>query len=144
MKPAGDERTPDGGRVAADRPAREQLLVLTRDERPDASVLMVTGSVDGLTAGRLRAAITQGFDDRDGRPLVVDLTKVGFFGSSGLRALFEAADKASDRPGFEPLRIVVDHNRPVIRAIELVGLDGILALYHDVATATAGEQEIGR
>lgn len=141
MKPAGDERTPDGGPVAAGRPAREQLLGLALAERPDAVVLAVTGEVDGLTAHRLRAAITEGFAKRNGRPLVVDLSAAGFFGSAGLRALWEAADEASARAGFEPLRVVVDHNRPVIRPIELVGLDAVLALYSDVPSATVGDQE---
>jgi anti-sigma B factor antagonist len=35
----------------------------------------------------------------------------------------------------EPLHIVVDHTRPVIRPIELAGLDDVLALFHTVDQA---------
>ncbi|TQM11974.1 anti-anti-sigma factor [Pseudonocardia kunmingensis] len=116
----------------------EQLIGLRREDRPDAVVVHVTGAVDGLTATRLRTVIATALDRLDGRPLVLDLTEVGFFGSSGLRALAEGTEQAAARPGFEPLRIVVDHNRPVLRPIELTGYDAVLALYHDVDAAVAG------
>ena len=58
-----------------------------------------------------------------------------FFGSAGLRTLSESAEQAAHEPGFQPLRVVVDHNRPVVRPIEITGLDRILALYYDVAGA---------
>ena len=74
----------------------------------------------------------------DGRPLVVDLTEVTFFGSAGLRTMAESADHAAIRPGFEPLRVVVDHNRPVLRPMEIVGLDAVLTLFYTVADAIEG------
>lgn len=138
MKPAGDELTPDGGATTAGVPPEELLAQIRRDDRPDAVVVHVSGAVDGLTAPRLRAVITAVLDELDGRPLVLDLTDVQFFGSAGLRALAEGTERAADRPGFQPLRIVVDHNRPVLRPIELTGYDAVLTLYHDVGSAIAG------
>ena len=35
----------------------------------------------------------------------------------------------------EPLRIVVDHTRPVIRPIQVTGLDDVLALFDTVEDA---------
>jgi anti-sigma B factor antagonist len=137
VKPAGDELTPDGGEATAHPPV-EQLIGLRREDRPDAVVVQVSGAVDGLTAPRLRAVIAATLEQLDGRPLVLDLTEVGFFGSPGLRALAEGTEQAAARPGFEPLRIVVDHHRPVLRPIELTGYDAVLALYHDVHSAVAG------
>lgn len=119
-------------------PPREQLITVTRQDRSDAIVVRVEGAVDGLTAPRLRDTITGAFDHLDGRPLVVDLSVVEFFGSAGLRTLAESADEAEQHPQFQPLRVVVDHNRPVIRPIELVGYDAILALYYDVESAASG------
>ena len=116
----------------------EQLIGLRREDRSDAVVVQVSGAVDGLTAPRLRTLIVGALDQLDGRPLVLDLTEVGFFGSSGLRALADGTERAATRPGFEPLRVVVDHNRPVLRPIELTGYDAVLALYHDVDAAVAG------
>lgn len=135
--PVGDERTPDGGEVAAERPAREQLLSVRRSDRDGAVVLTVDGAIDGLTAPRLRAAIQLAFDELDGRILVIDLTGVHFLGSPGLRALSETAAEAVQHRGHQPLRVVVDDTRPVIRPIEIVGLDDVLALYHDVDGALA-------
>jgi anti-sigma B factor antagonist len=36
--------------------------------------------------------------------------------------------------------VVVDHSRPVIRPIEIVGLDNVLALYHEVEEALRGDE----
>ncbi|TWF82251.1 anti-anti-sigma factor [Pseudonocardia hierapolitana] len=98
-------------------------------------MVAVSGAVDGLTAPRLRSALAVALNRLDGRSVIVDLTNVRFFGSPGLRALAESAEQAAAKPGFLPLRIVVDRNRPVLRPIELVGYDAILALYHDVEDA---------
>jgi anti-sigma B factor antagonist len=139
MKPAGDELRPDGGEVAAGFPRQEQLIDVRRVDRPDAVVLAVSGAVDILTAPRLRAAVAVALEHPD-RPVIVDLTEVQFLGSPGLRVLAESAEQASTKPGFQPLRLVVDGNRPVLRPIELTGYDAILALYHDVDDAVRGNQ----
>jgi anti-sigma B factor antagonist len=118
-----------------DRPEREQILQVDIDERPDAVVLDVEGEIDGLTAPRLHAAMTEAFDRLGGRPLVVDLTRVTFLGSQGLQVLLDGAREAIHHRGFETLRIVVDHARPVIRPIELTGLDAVLTTFHTVAEA---------
>lgn len=101
-------------------------------------MLGVSGAVDVLTAPRLRSALAVALEHLDGRPVIVDLTAVRFFGSPGPRALAESAEQASAKPGFQPLRVVVDSNRPVLRPIELTGYDAILALYHDVEDAVTG------
>ncbi|QJY48969.1 anti-sigma factor antagonist [Pseudonocardia broussonetiae] len=99
------------------------------------TVVTVVGAVDALTAPRLREALRHAFDELAGRVLVVDLTEVRFLGSPGLRALADSAREAVDHHGLRPLRIIVDHSRPVIRPIEIVGLDGVLDLYQDVEAA---------
>ncbi len=137
VKPAGDERTPDGTEYAAERPAREQLLTIRSDDRDDALILFLDGEIDGLTAPRLRAAIGDAFGRLNGRMLVLDLTEVRFLGSAGLRTLLDSAAEAGTHRGHQPLRVVVDENRPVVRPIEIVGLDNVLALYHSVSDALA-------
>lgn len=111
-------------------------MTVRTDARPDAVVLGVDGEIDGLTAPRLRAAVDAAFDQLDGRPLVVDLTDVTFLGSPGLQVLLDSAREAVDHRG--TLRIVVDHTRPVIRPIELTGLDAVLTLFHSVTEALDG------
>jgi anti-sigma B factor antagonist len=138
VKPASDARTPDGGEYANERLDVEQLMTVLSSDQEDAVVLTVSGEIDGLTAPRLRAAIAQAFDRLEGRPLVVDLANVTLLGSPGLHILRDSAEAAVHQRGLQPLRIVVDETRPVIRPIEIVGLDEILALYHSVDHALAG------
>jgi anti-sigma B factor antagonist len=135
VKPASDERTPDG--VENRHPAREQLMTVQTEDRDDVLILTVEGDVDGLTAPRLTAAMADAFQALAGRPLVLDLTDVQFLGSTGLRLLRDSAHEAVHHQGLQPLRVVVDQARPVIRPIEIVGLDQILALYHTVKDAIA-------
>jgi anti-sigma B factor antagonist len=135
VKPVGDERTPDGNEQTPERPSREQLMNLRTVDQADAVILLVSGAIDGLTAPRLRAAIAEAFDRLDGRPLVIDLSEVTHLGSAGLRALFDSAREAVKHRGYQPLRVVVDDTHPVIRPIEIVGLDNVLALYNSVADA---------
>lgn len=140
--PAGDEHTPDGGDVTARAPSREQLLTIRSADRHDAVIVEVEGDVDGLTAHRLRVALGAAFARLDGRLLIIDLTAVRFLGSPGLRTLFDSAAEAVHHPGHQPLRVVVDNTRPVIRPIEIVGLDAVLALYGTTSDALADDAPV--
>jgi len=140
-------------------PLDEQLARISTAEVEVAGrkalVVVVAGEIDLHTVDRFRSAVGQGLervaddganggaDDEDddaasGIMLVVDLTDVTFLGSHGLAALVEATRAAHRRR--EPLPVVVDHTRPVIRPIELSGLDDILALYHTVDDAVLGRE----
>ena len=119
-------------------PADEQLVRIETSRvahaASEALVVTVAGEVDAYTVGRLRAAVAAGFAQlRDGQVLVIDLTEVTFLSSQGLQALVEVTLAAQQRR--TPLPIVVDHTRPVIRPIEVTGLDGVLALFHTVEDA---------
>lgn len=95
-------------------------------------MIAVGGEVDAHTAPRLRAALDRAFADAGARPVVLDLTDVSFLGSRGLTALVDAHRAAS---AASPLRVVVDHTRPVIRPIHLLGLEGVLSLFRNVEDA---------
>jgi anti-sigma B factor antagonist len=118
-----------------DEPAAEQLVNISSRRIGDALVIAVSGELDMLTTPRLRAAVHTALQEADGATVVVDLTKVTFLGSPGLAALVDAVNEARRQGG--PLRIVVDSARPVIRPIELTGLDDVLALYDTVEEALA-------
>jgi anti-sigma B factor antagonist len=98
-------------------------------------VVEVAGDIDLDTAPRLREAIAVAIDEAAGGACVVDLTAVSYLGSTGLTALVDATREAAAQRA--PLRIVVDANRPVIRPIEITGLDQVLHLYHSVEQALA-------
>jgi anti-sigma B factor antagonist len=111
------------------------VLSLTRRRAGGAMVIEAMGEVDLATAPDLAAEVCEALEQRETSLCLVDLTKVTFLASAGLTALTQATRHAG-RLG-EPLRLVVDSNRPVIRPIELTGLDQIFALYHSVDDALA-------
>jgi anti-sigma B factor antagonist len=97
------------------------------------TLVTVTGEVDADTAPELQTALLDALDDPGSRACVLNLTQVAFLGSAGLAALVTAHTHAEERR--EPLRIAVDSNSPVIRPIEITGLDVVLRLYHTVDEA---------
>ena len=100
-------------------------------------VVQVTGELDMVTAPSLRAEVVTAFEHGRliDRVLVFDFTSVDFIGSSGLAVLAEAVQRGeADR--LPPIRLVVG-SRAVRRAVEVTGMDAVLAVYPDLATATA-------
>jgi anti-sigma B factor antagonist len=96
-------------------PFSEQLqLVVTRV--PDIVVVAASGEVDMLTAPALRYTVERALlDQPPPAVLVVDLTGITFFGSSGLAAMLHIASTATI-----PLRIVAN-TQIVLRPLQLVG-----------------------
>jgi anti-sigma B factor antagonist len=111
----------------------EHLISIRRTEVRGHVVVHVTGEVEAMTAERFADAVTAALDE--GRPVVVDLTDVAFLDSAGLTALLQVTERGMDRG--EPLRLAVDQNRPVVRPIEITGLEARLALYDSVDDATS-------
>lgn len=103
----------------------------------DVVVAEVTGEVDMATAPQLRAAL---LDDpgavQDGvRRVVVDLTAVGFLASSGLAVLAECAKVWGERG--VAISVVAD-SRATLRPIEATGLQSVLDVHPDRASACQG------
>jgi anti-sigma B factor antagonist len=135
-QPAGDNAHFDLSDALG--PADEQLVRIQTSRiahaNGEALVVTVAGEIDMYTVDRLRTAVAAGFDQlHDAQILVIDLTKVTFLSSEGLQALVEVTQTARRRR--EPLPIVVDQTRPVIRPIEITGLDAVLALFDTVEDA---------
>ena len=115
------------------QPAPETTLTITSQRRDAAVVVTVVGEVDMDTAPQVSAAVTAAFAEIGAHCYVLDLTNVTYLGSAGLTALLDATRRAESRS--EPLLVVVDANRPVIRPIEITGLDEVLRLYHSLDEA---------
>lgn len=96
-------------------------------------VVEVSGEIDLETAPALDTALRAALRDAGAGGCIADLTDVSFLGSIGLTTLLNATQAAERRR--EPLRIVVDSNRPVIRPIETTGLDEVLRLFHTIDEA---------
>jgi anti-sigma B factor antagonist len=116
-------------------------LEITREVLDTAVLVEVVGDVDIRGARELRAevgiALQQAGLQEDAGVVVIDLTSVSYMAPAGLAALVGAAGEAQQRS--EPLRLVVDEHQPVLRPMQLAGLDQLLALYYDVAEALALE-----
>lgn len=110
----------------------DQLRV-TRTLIEGCPVLSVAGEIDALTAPMLQAAIRSGLSENGPGQLVLDLTAVTFLGSAGLAVLVGAVREAGRQHA--SLRIVADNTRPVLRPIEVTGLDSVLPVYNTVRDA---------
>ena len=125
-------RQPTRSPVRCDPVNRSGLSIETR--HVEGTVIVdVAGEVDLDTAPRLREAIAVALDEVEGGVCVLDLVDVDYLDSAGLTALVDASREADSRQ--EPLRIVVDANRPVIRPIEITGLNELLRLYSTIEEA---------
>lgn len=100
-------------------------------------IVHVAGELDMVTSPSLHAVVTEVFSDGllTGRTLVFDLTSVDFIGSSGIAVLAEAVQLANT-VGLPPVRVVLAA-RPVRRAVEVTGMDAVLAIFPDLAAATS-------
>ncbi|QFU86642.1 Putative anti-sigma factor antagonist [Amycolatopsis sp. YIM 10] len=101
-------------------------------------MVAVSGDVDSQTAPALRDALLAAGGHPSLRPCIVDLTAVTFLSAAGLTSLLDATLHA--RPGGEP-RIVVNGTSPVIRPIEITGLDEELKLYHSIDEAVSSPND---
>ncbi|NIH81374.1 STAS domain-containing protein [Amycolatopsis viridis] len=95
--------------------------------RPWALVVTVTGEVDAGTISQLRDGIEAA---RAGAPVpppavVLDLTGVGFIGSSGLALLVEVSEECA--AAGQELTLVCA-SRPVLRPLQLTGLDQVFTI----------------
>lgn len=113
-------------------------LDITRRVVDGVLVIAAIGEVDLDTAPALGEALNGCIDEAGDQPCILDLTAVTFLNSAGLTMLLQATDRAQAL--HEPLRIVVDANRPVIRPIQVTGLDDELALYHTVDEAVRADK----
>lgn len=96
-----------------------------------AAVVVISGSVDGLTAERLLGTLTDLVEAGQTR-LVADLAGVLYTSSTGLRALLATVKQA--RQGGGDLRLA-RINPPVLKMLELSGFTAIMKCYDDVAGA---------
>lgn len=96
-----------------------------------AAVVVISGSVDGLTADHLLGTLRSVVESGQNR-LVADLAGVLYTSSAGLRALLATVKQA--RQGGGDLRLA-SINPPVRKVLEMSGFTTILKCYDDVGSA---------
>jgi anti-sigma B factor antagonist len=114
--------------------AEDPISIQLEEPMPGTALLWVTGEVDMLTSPALHSGVADALA-LGPRLLVIELDGVEFLGTSGLAALFEARDEASQQ-GAE-LRLVCSSRR-VLRPLEIAGLIDLFHIAESVPTALAG------
>jgi anti-sigma B factor antagonist len=106
-------------------------VVVAVDSGTGAAVLTVVGEIDVLTAPVLRERLDVLFR-ADRARIVVDLSRVEFFGSTGLAVVVDAQHRAET----EGRAVVLVAGRRVVqRPLEVTGLDATLSVYEDLRQA---------
>ena len=98
------------------------------------TLVRVRGEVDLLTAPLLRAELDHQVDLMPS-VLIIDLTRVVFFGASGVEVLIEVCQRARRT---ETLLRLVANTRPVVRMVKILQLDRLFPIYHELADALTG------
>jgi anti-anti-sigma factor len=98
------------------------------------SVVHVRGEIDMTSRDAVERVLTRAVDSRP-TVVVVDLSEVTFFGSSGLQMLAEARVNAAANQ--VALRLVAS-DRKVLRPLEITGMTTVLPVYASVADAVSG------
>ncbi|GGY10217.1 hypothetical protein GCM10010358_73460 [Streptomyces minutiscleroticus] len=109
----------------ADEPSRFSALRTTTDTTV---ILSLEGEIDMHTARRLRQVLTADQNDLPAR-MVIDLARVTFMDSSGVKALLDLHDATRDKPGWVRLSGI---QPSVMRLIELTCLDTVFDCYPTV------------
>ena|SRR5579884_4078786 len=110
------------------------------DQRPDATIVTVDGSLDALTAEQLHGAFS-GAMASGGTQLVAAFGGLEYTSSAGLRVLLAAMREARRRGGDLRLAAV---SAKVNRVLALSGFTSILKCYPDVDSAVASYRAAGR
>lgn len=123
--------TSDLAATARDEEAPEPVVDLDVERRGEVVVVRVGGEVDMLTAPMLSSLISEQLLAHPPM-LVLDLTAVGFLGSSGLAALVGARDEAGAH-GVSLRLVSTDH--AVLRPLTATGLTELFDIHPDLESA---------
>lgn len=106
----------------------------TTTERAGDSVLVrVEGEVDLATAPELKAVLAAAAEPSDARSLVIDLSKVTFFGSAGLTVLLTAHERGC-KSGV-PFVVVPGEESSARRILEITQMLEVLTTADSVDSA---------
>ncbi|MGD0699183.1 MAG: STAS domain-containing protein [Trebonia sp.] len=115
-------------------PSQENLLAQQHDEQV---VVTLPEEIDMTNSSRLRETLLAVIS-RQPAVVVADMTATTFCDCSGMTAIF-AAYRQAVAAGAD-MRLVIRH--PTARRVfELLGLDTVISVYPDLATAMSGRAE---
>jgi anti-sigma B factor antagonist len=117
----------------ADRQAAQEPFDVSTRDVDGVLIVSVSGEVDTGSAVQLQEVVGDCVE-RAAERVVIDLTAVTFFGSTGLAVLAETAFRAAQRD--LALRVVANHPT-VARPIRVTGLDSVLVVCASLDEALA-------
>jgi anti-anti-sigma factor len=101
------------------------------------TVVYVSGEIDMTTRDAVERIVNREIDTGTGA-VVIDLTDVTFFGSSGLQLLANARARAQGAG--RPLRLVAN-SRTVLRPLAITSLDDIFPVHATTSEAVSAAQQ---
>ncbi len=109
-----------------------------RNQKTPGTILEVPGRLDALTYAGFEEVLMALFDE-EGRGVAIDLAKVDYISSAGLRALMRGLKKMKEARGAMALFNVQQNNMEVLR---ISGFDKVFAIFdtEDEALASLKEQ----
>jgi anti-sigma B factor antagonist len=111
-------------------------LTLTVHQDGHGTVLGVDGEVDLATAPQLQAKLMDLVNEGTDGGVVVDLTRVAFMDSTGIRVLLAAHQRAPARG--VTIRLVCPEG-PVLRVVRLTGAERVLPTYRSLVEAVGAQ-----
>ena len=112
----------------------QDLFSMSTDRLADTVVVTVDGEVDILSGPPLRRALADAVDEHEGRPVVIDLTRVTLLSSTGLAVLVDAHWHAQQRR--RGLALVIDPDtRAVPLALQTAGIATLFTVLADLPQA---------
>jgi len=114
---------------------------ITRSPGGEVVIASVGGDVDMLQVPRIQAALAGALAE-GGVALVIDLSRVRYFDSTGVRLLFFVQRKL--QCGRYQLRLVVPEDGLVRHVLAIVNLDRHIRIHPTVAAALADLADSGR
>jgi anti-anti-sigma factor len=101
---------------------RDKLIDVDFAERDSVLVATLAGEVDGSNASELRLAISERLPS-SATGLVLDISTVTYFDSSGIHLLFDLGRKLAVRR--QLVRLVLAADAPTRRVLELCDIDAV-------------------
>jgi anti-anti-sigma factor len=108
-------------------------MEFTVEQRGQAAVVSVVGSVDALTAGEVTSFLGQQLSAGSIR-LVLDLTKVDYVSSAGLRTILATLKEARTKGGDLRLAAIQPN---VQKVLQMSGFTSILKTFSEVDAAVS-------
>jgi anti-sigma B factor antagonist len=112
--------------------------VALRDATDGVAVVAIVGDVDAAATAAVRAGVDEAA--AGARAVVLDLEQVALLASAGMTLLLEVTEDLRRRG--VPL-LLASRARTVRRPLRITGLDRVLALHEDVASARAAVDDDG-